>query len=126
MRRVRFCLYVLAATVLIVVAPVVTRITQPPSKHAVKGIEVAHAAAEVTSPIQGCAKCHQDKISVSCSTCHTKLIVTKIGRYFPHHEVLSVGPPNICQISLCHGGDVKDVRYIKVVKASDSYCSRCH
>ena len=124
MRGVKFCISMLAATVFIVATMVVTGITWTPSKPVDISIKVAHA--EVTSPVQGCAKCHQDKISVACTTCHTKLVTIKLGRAFPHHAVPSVGPPNTCQISVCHGGDANDVRYVKVSKASDSYCAQCH
>ncbi len=126
MRRIRLWLYALAAAVLVVVVLVGTRINQPPSKHMDVGVELAHA--ETISPYQGCAKCHQERISVPCTNCHSNPPVNlKGGLYFPHHKVTGgSAAPNTCQWSPCHAGDVNDVRYVKKLVANHTFCQGCH
>ena len=126
MRRFRFWLYAMAAAVVVMAALVVIRINQAPLKHVDVGVQVAHA--ETIGPYQGCAKCHQERITVPCTNCHSSPPVNlKGGLSFPHHRVTGgSAAPNACQWAPCHAGDVNDVRYVKKLDANHTYCQQCH
>lgn len=124
MKRARIIFPAMAAIVLVAVAVFVVQLTRPPLLHPEIGIQVAHA--QIGDPGKGCSKCHNTPIVATCSTCHTSPPTQIRGIAFPHHDPAPGPAIKDCTFALCHGSAGNDARFVKVLKASMSFCGQCH